>query len=84
MVPNKPSEEEATLEYDLKGGEHLIELRMASLYVCLIDNQEVTVPDDSINRETAMELITEAKEHFSLMLHAEWLNQRIGSKGLFK
>ena len=84
LVPEKPSEEEAMLEYDLKSSEHLIKLRMASLYVRLIDNQKGTIPDDSINRETAMEMITEAKEHFGSMLNAVWPNQRIGSKGLFK
>lgn len=84
LVPDRIGQEEAKLEYDISESKDNIRLRNKSLYVSLTDNHEISKPKDNIVRKTAMEMIEEVKEHLNSILHAEWLNQRIGSKGLFK
>ena len=84
LVPDEIGQEEARIEYDKEESKDNIRRRMESLYVSLTDNHKVSKPKDNIDRNTAMEMIDEVKEHLSSIINAEWLNQRIGSKGLFK
>lgn len=83
-VPDKIGQEEAKIRYNVEDSKDEIRLRMNSLYVSLTNKHEVLKPEDKVDRKTAMDMIEEVKEYLNLMLNAEWLNQRLGSKGLFK
>ena len=84
FVPDKIGQKEAKIEYNMEDSKDEIRLRMNSLYVSLTDNHELSKPEDKVDRKSAMEMIEEVKEHLNSILNAEWLNQRLGSKGLFK
>ena len=74
---------DATLEYDLKEAKDFIKARMQSLYVSK-EASSPQLPSDIITKEVATEMIDDLIEELGSIEHAEWLNQRIGSKGLFK
>lgn len=72
-----------TLEYDLKKARSFIETRMKSLYVCK-EGTSLKQPCDIITKETATEMIDDLGKELHSIEFAIYLNDRIGSKGLFK
>lgn len=54
-------------------------IRQMALYA-----DEDNNPSDNFNEEDALMLINKVSEHQEAIQHAEWLNERIGSKALFK
>jgi len=74
---------EATLEYDLREVKSFVRARMKSLYVSkhALCPQ---LPSALFTEEAAAEMIESVIEELISIKYAEWLNQRIGSKGLFK
>lgn len=73
----------ATLEYDLREVKSFVRARMQSLYVSKHASNP-QLPSDLFTKEAAVEMIESVIEELRSIEHAEWLNQRIGSKGLFK
>jgi AbiV family abortive infection protein len=74
---------DASLEYDLREAKDFVKARMQSLYVSK-EASSPQLPSDMITKEVATEMIDGVIEVLGSIEHAEWLNQRIGSKGLFK
>jgi AbiV family abortive infection protein len=54
-------------------------LRQSAFYV-----DETNNPSNNFSKEDAEFIIQKVKSHIEAIQHAEWLNQRIGSKALFK
>lgn len=75
---------DATLVYDEATSRDLIATRMDSLYVGRHSNGQPRPPQDTVDSDCAQKMIEAAVEEIHSIEHAEWLNQRIGSKGLFK
>jgi AbiV family abortive infection protein len=75
---------EATIEYDTTEAKKLWSLRNAALYVCKDDNNLPRLPKDAVTETMAAGLIANVEELLHEIEHAEWLNDRIGSKALFK
>jgi len=57
--------------------------RMNALYVGVNKNQP-KIPKNEISNDDAIEMIDIVKDYLYEIFHSEWLNQRIGTKGLFK
>lgn len=57
----------------------LEQIRQSALYV-----DENNNPSENFTEEDVILLINKVKEHHEAIMHAEWLNGRIGSKALFK
>lgn len=59
-------------------------LRLAALYVERGADNKPQIPSEAVSRESATDVIERVREELEAIRHAEWLNQRIGTKGLFK
>lgn len=58
--------------------------RVQSLYVGIKNNHQPSSPEDQIKPGDAKEMINLVEDTFNEIFNAYWLNQRIGTKGLFK
>ena len=74
----------SSISYDDADIEEDYHARLAAFYVNRTrDNLPVT-PDSAISRDQARVMIDAAAEALDAIDHAVWLNQRIGTRGLFK
>jgi len=74
---------DATIEYDLKDVKSYIKARMNSLYVNRTGTSPL-LPSEVINKDMAKRMIESVIEDLGNIEYSEWLNQRIGTKGLAK
>lgn len=68
----------ANLKWDIKEGEKLQKLKEQSIYT------QKQLQQDNYWKTHAEEMINFVQEWLDDILHAEWLNQRIGSKSIWK
>lgn len=76
--------EPAVLEYHPEKSKDFVEARMSALYVEYKNKFIPETPESSINNELADRMINRVEKELHSIEHALWLNQRIGTKGLFK
>lgn len=76
--------EGATVVYDRNAVKAYYQARIAALYVSLGPDNKPETPSAKISREQAEGVIDTVKSELDSIVNAEWLNQRIGTKGLFK
>jgi AbiV family abortive infection protein len=72
------------ISYDRATVQEDYQARLAALYVnCAADNSPTT-PVTAITRDRARDMIDAVIEALGYIEHAEWLNGRVGTMGLFK
>lgn len=74
----------AKLEYDRSSVQDLTRLRTAALYVGHDADYGPLLPATAVAESAAREMVAEVYETLDEIWYAVWLNQRLGSKGLFK
>lgn len=72
------------LIYNTNEMNEFIVKRMQSLYVEIKNNHQPSSPKDQMKPDDAKEMINLVEDMFNEIFNAYWLNQRIGTKGLFK
>jgi AbiV family abortive infection protein len=75
--------EDTTIVYDRKQATHQIQMREKALYVSFGQGYKAIEPS-SITADELDYILERVEEKFQEIEEAEWLNGRIGSKGLFK
>lgn len=75
---------EVILEYNPEDADDYKKLRMASLYVAYKKEKNIFTPKKEFDKEIAEKMIEQVLDLLYEIEHAIWLNDRIGSKGLFK
>lgn len=78
------SKEPARLEYHPKNSKAFVEARMSALYVHYKGKYIPSTPEQQVDKKLAQTMIRRVEEEISSINFALYLNQRIGSKGLFK
>ena len=76
--------QDATIEYDRTKVADLFLKRTQALYVDRGDGMSPIIPSETIDVTLAEKAISRVKEEIHSIQFAEYLNGRIGSKGLFK
>ena len=75
--------EDSTIVYDPRQATYQIQMREKALYVSFEQGYKAIEPS-TIGEDELDDILERVEEHFQAIEHAEWLNGRIGSKGLFK
>lgn len=73
-----------TVVYDRAAVKSHYQLRSDALYVGLETGNSPRRPADAVSRDAAESVIEAVRQELESIRYAEWLNQRIGTKGLFK
>lgn len=74
----------ATIIYDGRQATYQVELRQQALYVDYGETYDNLLLPSRITKEEFDYVLERVQDAFDEVEHAEWLNGRIGSKGLFK
>lgn len=82
-ITTKPSYS-VELEYEQTDTSSLERARGASLYVEYAKDMTPLLPKEQITAENAEAMLERLDQEINAIQHAEWLNQRVGSAGLFK
>ncbi|MGA2718988.1 MAG: AbiV family abortive infection protein [Candidatus Acidiferrales bacterium] len=84
MMREATAESDATIVYNKDRSTYQIELREKALYVAWRNTYDNLVAPSQITRDECDSVFERVLEAFEEIEHAERLNGRIGSKGLFK